>query len=105
MSRDQIVLQDGTVVVHGWDATLGYFLVAHRGRRLLLDYDATTQGYDGLQGLLRAVGAYGLFSRDEVEAGLDAMLQVESVEDIPDPAAKAVAVIVQNIKQAAADAG
>jgi len=105
MSRDQIVLQDSTVVVHGWDAALGVFLVARRGRKLLLDYDATTHGYDGLQGLLRALVASGVFSRDEVEAGLDALIQVESVEDIPEPAPRAVATIVQTTKLAAADAG
>ena len=105
MSRFQLVLQNGTVIVHGWEIALGFFLVARKGRRTLLDYDVTSNAYDGLQGLLRALVAAGLFSMDEVEAGLDALLQVESVENIPEPAPRAVAIIVHHVKLAAADAG
>ena len=105
MPRFQLTLPDETVVAHGWDAALGFFLVARRGRRLLLDYDATAPGYDGLPGLLRALVAPGLFTTDEVEDGLEALLRVEDIKAIEDPGTRAVAIITQQFKQAAADAG
>ena len=105
MARFQLVLQDGTMITFGWDAALGFFLVARRGRRLFLDYDTTTDCYDGLPGLLRALVASGLFTTAEVEDGLEALLRVEDIKAIEDPGTRAVAIITQQLKQAAADAG
>jgi len=105
MSRDQIVLPNGTRIVHGWDAALGFYVVASRGCRRLLEYDATQPGYDGLRGLLLALLAAGLFSTEEVEAGLDDLLRVDNFEDIRNPQAKAIATIVHRAKKAAADTG
>ena len=105
MSRNQIVLPNGIRIVHGWDGALGFYVVASRGAKRLLEYDATQPGYDGLRGLLRALVAAGLFSTDEVEAGLDALLRVDYFKDIQNPQARAIATIFFRLKQVAANTG
>ena len=84
---------------------MGFYVVASRGAKRLLEYDATMDTYDGLRGLLRALVAVGVFTKDEVEDGLDALLWVDSFEDIQNSQARAIATIVFRLKQVAANAG
>jgi len=103
MARFSLALSDGTKITYGWDAALKFFLVAVRHRRRLLDYDATISGYDGLRGLLKALVASEVYSQDQLETGLDALLRVCCVEEIEDQHVREVALIVTNLKKAVAD--
>ena len=103
MPRFEITLSDGTRIVFGWDAFLGFFCEARRGRRRVLDYDALTEGYRGLPGLLDALVAAEVFTQDEIEAGLTAVMQVCCTDDIEDDHVRAVATIVHQLKQAAGE--
>lgn len=103
MPRFTITLPDGTTVVFGWDPFLGYFCEARRGRRKLVEYDFTTPGYTGLPGLLDALVAAGIFTGDQVEAGLDALLRIQSTDEIQDEHVRAVSSITQKLKLAAGE--
>ena len=103
MPRYQIVLPDGTIIVYGWDKFLGFFCEARQGRRKALDYDALTDGYQGLPGLLRELVVAKVFTQDQVEAGLTAVLQIRCTDEIEDDHVRAIATIVHQLKQAAGE--
>ena len=103
MPRYQITLSDGTILTFGWDLFLGFFTEVRMGRRRVLDYDAMQPDYNGLPGLLDALVSAGVFSQDQKEAGLDALLSVPCTDEIKDEYARAVAVIAHNLKRAAGE--
>jgi len=103
MPRFQLSLPNGTLITYGVDRFMGFFCEAHRGHRRLLDYDFTTPGYTGLPGLLDALVSTGIFTRDQVEAGLEALLRVQSTEEIQDEYARTVAVMAHKLKEAAGE--
>ena len=106
MPRYQIVLPDGTIIVFGWDPSfLGFFVTVTTAKdhRRLLDYDGFVEDYDGLPGLLRGLVAAEVVTQEQLEAGLNALLQVNCTDDIPDEHERAVATIVHQLKQAAGE--
>ncbi len=103
MPRFTITLPDGTTVVFGWDPFLGFFAEARRGRRKVVTYDFGSPNYQGLPGLLDALVSAGILTRDQVEAGLEALLHVRCTDEIQDEHVRAVAVLAQKLKQAAGD--
>ena len=88
-------------LTYGLDRHIGFFaVVLHPGGKV--EYDALHQGYTGLPGLLDFLVESGVFTRDDMEEGLEALLTADDPGDIEGDAGL-VAEMVCRIKMAAAE--
>lgn len=105
MARKRMSIdRDGRVIrlSYGFSPLLGFFVtILEPGRKV--EYDALDDAYRGLPGLLDTLVREKLFAREQVEEALESLLVVDSPEDIDDEAVRQVAVMVVDLKQAAAD--
>jgi len=90
-------------IAYGYDPAVGFFLDVECPGRMLVEYGALSDDYDGLPGLIDALIASGVFSRDQVEEALEAMLMVDSVAEVEDLDIRQIALIVERLKQAAGE--
>jgi len=99
------VERDGSAVqaTYGYDRALGLFLEVRSPGGRLVEYDALGDGYDGLPGLIDALIESGVFSRNQVEEALEAMLMVDSVAEVEDLDIRQIALMVERLKQAAGE--
>jgi len=95
--------QGALVVTCGWDEHLGFFCVVRCGRVMLLDYDCTVTGYDGVPGLLHGLVTAGVVGEDDVEEAVRRLPALESLDDIEDQSVRLVAAVITNLRAAAGD--
>ena len=91
-------------VAYGFDQRgLGFFASINRGKERPVEYDALSDNYRGLPGLLDALVNAHVFSRDQIQEALGALPIIDTPEDIEDPIVRQAAVIIINVKQAAGE--
>ena len=86
----------------GSDRALGWFCTVRDRGRLRAEYDGMADGYDGLQGLLETLIAYGWFTREDLEEAVRLLPHLEP-EEMDDPGVARAADIYERLKEMGAD--
>ena len=102
---ETLVAREGNELLlsYGYDRALGFFAEICAPGRPSVEYDALTDNYSGLPGLLNFLVESGFFQRVQLEEALEAVLMVDTAAEIEDSDIRQIAELVERLKEAAGD--
>lgn len=95
----ELDIGDRVRVTYGYDAASGYFVRIRRGYpgREIADYDRHSDGYNGLQGLLKTLVSAGIFTAQETADAVNLVFHGGDLDKLRDEDVGLAAIVVLDL--------